>query len=82
MASNNHKSSVNTNKTVPNSYLKTFNILLKVKRIISAEWVLRISLLQVAIKQVHYNPSPSHILGNMLENDSAHRSSHQVFYPA
>lgn len=81
MATNSPNSSVNTNKTVQNSYLKAFNILLKVKRRISGEWVVHIGLLQVAIKQANYNPSPSHILGNILKNDTAHRNFHQVFYP-
>lgn len=41
-----------------------------------------ISLRQVAIKQANYNPSPSHILGNVLKNDTAHRIVHQVPYPS
>lgn len=79
IASNSHNSSVNTNKTVQNCYLKTSNILLKVKRKLSVGWVLHISSYQVAIKQIIYNPSPSLIFGNILKNVAAHSNFPRFF---
>lgn len=81
MASHSPNSWVNTNKTGQESYSKAFSILLKVKRRISPNecWY---QLAQVAIKQANCHPSPSHILGNVLKNDTAHRTVHQVSYTA
>lgn len=79
IASNSHNSSLSTNKTVQNCYLKTSSILLKVKRKLSMGWVLHISSHQVAIKPVIYNPSPSPILGNILKNVAAHSNFPRFF---